>query len=61
MDNIFTERLWRTVKYEDIYIKDYETPRELRSGLSAFFVKYNTRRGHQSLGYNTPAQVYFEI
>jgi len=59
MDNIFTERLWRTVKYEDIYIKDYATPRELRFGLSAFFDKYNTRRPHQSLGYKTPAAVYF--
>ena len=60
MDNIFTERLWRTVKYEDVYIKDYTTPRELRSGLSEFFIKYNTRRGHQSLGYKTPAELYFD-
>jgi len=59
MDNIFTERLWRTVKYEDIYIKDYSTPRELRCGIKDFFVKYNTRRGHQSLDYKTPEQVYF--
>jgi len=59
MDNIFTERLWRTVKYEDIYIKDYSTPRELRRGLDCFFVKYNTRRGHQSLDYKTPEEVYF--
>ena len=58
MDNIFTERLWRTVKYEDIYIKDYATPRELRLGLGDFFVKYNTRRGHQSLNYKTPETVY---
>ena len=58
MDNIFTERLWRTVKYEDIYIKDYSTPRELRRGLDEFFVKYNTRRGHQSLNYKTPESVY---
>jgi putative transposase len=58
MDNIFTERLWRTVKYEDIYIKDYSTPRELRNGLSAFFLKYNNKRGHQSLDYKTPAEVY---
>lgn len=60
MDNIFTERLWRTVKYEDIYIKEYETPRELRSGLSDFFNKYNHKRPHQSLGYKTPAEVYFQ-
>ena len=60
MDNIFTERLWRTVKYEDVYIKDYATPRELRRGLYDFFVKYNSRRGHQSLEYKTPEEVYFD-
>jgi putative transposase len=59
MDNIFTERLWRTVKYEDIYIKEYSTPRELRLGMNEFFTKYNTRRPHQSLNYKTPAEVYF--
>ena len=61
MDNIFTERLWRTVKYEDIYIHDYTTPKELRNGLSAFFIKYNTKRGHQSLGYKTPEEVYYSL
>jgi putative transposase len=60
MDNVFTERLWRTVKYEDVYIKDYVTPRELRKGMTAFFEKYNTKRPHQSLGYRTPEDVYFE-
>ena len=59
MDNIFTERLWRTVKYEDVYIKDYTKPKELRNGLTDFFIKYNTKRGHQSLGYKTPEEVYF--
>jgi len=59
MDNIFTERLWRTVKYEDIYIKEYSSPRQLRAGLTEFFDKYNKRRPHQSLGYKTPAEVYF--
>ena len=59
MDNIFTERLWRTVKYEDIYIKDYLTPRELRKGMTNFFEKYNTKRSHQSLAYKTPEEVYF--
>jgi putative transposase len=58
MDNIFTERLWRTVKYEDIYIKDYDTPKALRSGLNEYFTKYNIRRPHQSLGYRTPFEVY---
>ena len=60
MDNIFTERLWRTVKYEDIYIKDYATPRELRKGLSSYFEKYNTKRPHQSLDYKTPEEVYLK-
>jgi len=59
MDYIFTERLWRTVKYEDIYIKEYATPRELRSGLGAYSSKYNSGRGHQSLEYKTPEDVYF--
>lgn len=60
MDNIFTERLWRTVKYEDVYIKDYSSPKELRAGISRFFNTYNTKRLHQSLDYKTPAEVYFE-
>ena len=59
MDNIFTERLWRTVKYEDVYLKDYGTPRELKNGLADFFNKYNYKRGHQSLNYQTPAEVYY--
>jgi len=58
MDNIFTERLWRTVKYEDIYIKDYDTPKALRRGLNEYFIKYNTKRLHQSLGYQIPFEVY---
>ena len=59
MDNIFTERLWRTVKYEDIYIKEYTSPKQLRAGLHDFFIKYNTKRPHQSLDYKTPAEIYF--
>jgi len=59
MDNIFTERLWRTVKYEDIYIREYTSPKQLRKGLADFFTKYNTKRPHQSLDYKTPAEVYF--
>jgi putative transposase len=59
MDNIFTERLWRTVKYEDIYLKGYRTLEEAHDGISAFFTFYNTKRPHQSLGYKTPADVYF--
>lgn len=60
LDNIFVERLWRTVKYEDIYIKRYETVPELKSGLNAYFQQYNHQRLHQALGYKTPAQVYFQ-
>ncbi len=58
-DNIFVERLWRTVKYEDIYIKDYEAVPELKTGLANYFSFYNHERRHQSLGYQTPAEVHF--
>ena len=59
LDNIFSERLWRTVKYEEVYLKDYASPREARSGLSAYLDFYNHRRLHQALDYQTPAQIYF--
>ena len=59
LDNIFTERLWRTVKYEEVYLKDYASPREARSGLTAYLDFYNHRRLHQALDYQTPAQIYF--
>jgi putative transposase len=59
LDNVFVERLWRTVKYEDVYLKDYGTVTECRSGLEAFFDRYNNRREHQSLGYRFPAEEYF--
>ena len=59
LDNVFVERLWRTVKYEEIYLKDYGTPREARQGLEQFFQLYNRQRPHQALGYQTPAAVYF--
>jgi putative transposase len=58
LDNVFVERLWRTVKYEDIYLRGYTCMSELREGLKAFFLKYNTRRLHSSLGYKTPAEVH---
>ena len=58
MDNIFTERLWRSVKYEDIFIKSYRDIDEARKGLSDYFDFYNTERKHQSLDYRTPADVY---
>ena len=51
MDNIFTKRLRRIVKYEDVYIKDYAMPRELRSGIGAYFEKCSCRRTRQLLGY----------
>jgi putative transposase len=60
LDNIFIERLWRSVKYEDIYIKDYENGYELESGLHQYFELYNNQRPHQSLEYKTPACIYFE-
>lgn len=59
LDNIFTERLWRSVKYEEVYLHDYQTPKQARSGLDAYFDFYNYRRPHQSLAYLTPAEVYF--
>jgi putative transposase len=59
LDNVFVERLWRTVKYEEVYLKDYETPREAIQGLETFFVRYNELRQHQALAYQTPAAVYF--
>ena len=60
MDNIFTERLWRTVKYENIFIRDYRTPMEAKLGIGEYFDFYNHRRKHQSLNYRTPAQLYFQ-
>ena len=57
-DNIFSERLWRTVKYEEVYLKDYADPREAREGLRAYFRFYNEQRPHQALDYRTPAEVY---
>jgi putative transposase len=61
MDNIFIERLWRSLKYEDIYIKEYETVKQLYLGLDQYFDFYNYERPHQSLGYKTPAMVYFGL
>jgi putative transposase len=58
-DNIFTERLWRSVKYEEVYIKSYQVYRDAREGLGSYFPFYNTRRYHQSLGYKTPYEVHY--
>jgi putative transposase len=60
MDNIFTERLWRSVKYENIYLNDYSNFNEAEAGLRDYFKFYNEKRHHQSLDYKTPADVYFE-
>ena len=57
-DNIFVERLWRTVKYEEVYLKAYSNGREAKAGLDAYFGFYNTQRPHQALGYRTPAEVF---
>jgi putative transposase len=58
LDNVFVERLWRTVKYENIYLHGYESVQELQRGLQGYFRFYNEERLHQSLEYRTPAQVY---
>jgi putative transposase len=58
MDNLFVERLWRTVKYEEIYLRDYVDGRQAREGLARYFGFYNSQRPHQALGHRTPAAVY---
>ena len=57
-DNIFIERLWRSLKYEDIYLRDYATEPELIRGLTAYFTFYNEQRPHQAHAYRTPAEIY---
>ena len=59
MDNIFTERLWRTVKYENVYLNEYADINEASQGLNEYFTFYNEKRRHQSLDYKTPEQIYF--
>jgi putative transposase len=59
LDNVFVERLWRSVKYEHVYLHDYVTGLELEKGLEWYFTFYNTERPHQSLGYRTPAALHF--
>ncbi len=58
-DNIFVERLWRAVKYEEVYLHEYRTVSEARQGLGNYFLFYNMERLHQSLSYRTPSEVYF--
>ena len=57
-DNLFIERLWRTVKYEEVYLKAYQDGRDARSSLANYFYFYNTERPHQAIGYRTPAEVF---
>ena len=59
LDNVFVERLWRTVKQEDIYLKEYGTVPECKEGLERYFRRYNNLREHQSLDYNYPEEIYF--
>ena len=60
LDNIFVERLWRTVKYEEVYIKDYQSVPDAVKNLREYFTFYNYERLHQALDYQTPAQVYLK-
>ena len=60
-DNIFVERLWRTVKYEDVYLKAYTSASEARRELGAYFRFYNNQRPHQALDYRTPAEVFHQV
>ena len=59
LDNVFTERLWRSVIYEEVYLNNYRTPREVLVGLQRYLDFYNYQRPHQALSYQTPAEVYF--
>ena len=59
LDNIFTERLWRTIKYEEVYTKAYTCVKEAYENIQAYIEFYNNRRLHQALAYQTPAAIYF--
>ena len=58
MDNVFIERVWRSLKYEDVYLKGYADGREAKAGIAAYFAFYNDQRLHQALGYRTPMAVW---
>lgn len=60
LDNVFIERLWHTVKYEDIYLRDYQSVRELEQGLTDYFRFYNHERPHNALGGKTPAEIHWD-
>ncbi len=59
VDNVFTERLWRSLKQNEVYRNDYESPLEAYKGISDYFKKYNSYDPHQSLGYQTPDETYY--
>lgn len=59
LDNVFVERLWRAVKYEEVYLRDYKTVKEAKMALARYFEFYNNERPHQAIGYRTPREVYF--
>ncbi|MGH8337549.1 MAG: transposase, partial [Gammaproteobacteria bacterium] len=60
MDNVFIERVWRSLKYEDVYLKGYADGREAKAGIAAYFTFYNEQRLHQALAYRTPTDVWRE-
>lgn len=60
VDNIYTERLWRSLKYEEVYLNEYRSPRQARQGIEQYMAFYNQERLHQSLDYQTPAEIYFQ-
>jgi putative transposase len=60
LDNIITERFWRTLKYDHVYLHEYNSPKEARQQIGGFINEYNYDRPHQSLGYRTPAEFYFQ-
>jgi len=60
LDNIFIERLWRSLKYELIYLREFKTVQEVKEAIGEYFIFYNNERLHQSLGYKTPASIYVE-
>ena len=59
LDNIYVERLWRTLKYEEIYLHHYEDVKELKIAINRYFNFYNTERFHRSLDYETPDEIYY--
>ena len=60
LDNVYVERLWRSLKYENIHLNDYGSLSELRKGVGEYFRFFNSERLHQSFGYRTPDEVYYE-